>query len=241
MASSQKHKKHQDFGIILDTGTEIVEPISNEKLLGAKISNNFLWNLHIRDDEGSMFKSLTSKINALFKISTLASFKTRRMVASGLILSTLSYIIQVYGGCSGYLLAMLQVLQNKAARCVTRLPWGTPISVLLKQCGWLSMNQLVVYHSLVLLFKTKMDKKPVYLYEHIGDQPGRTTRQEADRVGVHLLRDTRNFKTETAKKTFIPRAVQGWNNLPTSLREQTSLVLFKKQLRLWTTENIQIK
>ena len=188
-----------------------------------------------------MFKSLSSTINALFKISTLASFKTRRMVASGLILSTLSYIIQIYGGCSGYLLAMLQVLQNKAARCVTRLPWGTPFCVLLKQCGWLSMNQLVVYHSRVLLFKTKMDKKTVYLYEHIGDQPGCTTRQEADRVGVHLLRDTRNFKTETAKKTFIPRAVQGWNNLPTCLREQTSLVLFKKQLRLWTTENIPIK
>ena len=156
------------------------------------------------------------------------------MVASGLIHSTLSYIIQVYGGCSGYLLAMLQVLQNEAARCVTRLPWGTPILVLLTKCCWLSINQLVVFHSLVLLFKTKMDKKTVYLYEHIGDQPGCTTRQEADRVGVHLLRDTRNFKTETAKKTFIPCAVKGWNNLPTSLREQTSLGLIGKKLRAWT-------
>ena len=172
---------------------------------------------------------------------TLASFKTRRMVASGLILSTLSYIIQVYGGCSGYLLAMLQVLQNRAARCVTRLPWDTHILVLLTKCDWLSMNQLVVYHSLVLLFKTKMDKKPAYLYEQIGDQPGRNTRQEADRVDVSILRDIRRFKTGTAKKTFIPRAIQDWNNLPTSLRTQTSLGLFKKQLRIWTTENIPIK
>ena len=130
---------------------------------------------------------------------------------------------------------------NKAARCVTRLPWGTPILVLLTQCGWLSMNQLGVYHSLVLLFKTKMDKKPVYIYEHIGDQPGRNTRQEADRVGEHHLRDIRNFKTGTAKKTFIPRAVQDWNNLPTSLREETSLVLFKNKLRAWISKNIPIK
>ena len=86
-----------------------------------------------------------------------------------------------------------------------------------------------------------MDKKPVYLYEHIGDQPGRNTRQEADRVGVHLLRDTRNFETGTAKKTFIPRTIQDWNNLPTTLRTQTSLKLFKKQLRLWTRKNIPIK
>ena len=102
------------------------------------------------------------------------------------------------------------------------------------------MNQLVLYYSLFLLFKTKMDKKPVYIYEHIGDQPGRNTQQEADRVGDHILRDIRNFETGTAKKTFIPHAVQDWNNLPTSLREQISLVLFKKKLRAWMLQNIPI-
>ena len=94
---------------------------------------------------------------------------------------------------------------------------------------------------MVLLFKTKMDKKPVYIYEHIGDQPGGNTRQEADSAGEHNLRDIRNFKTGTAKKTFIPRAVQDWNNLPTSLREETSLVLFKNKLRAWISKNIPIK
>ena len=241
MASSQKHRKHGDFGITLNTGAEIVEPISHEKLLGANISNNFLWNLHIRDDDKSMFRSLTSKINALFKISQFASFKTRKLVASGLILSTLAYIVQAYGGCSGYLLAMLQVLQNKAARCVTRLPWHTPTTLLLAQCGWLSVKQLVMYHSLVLMFKTKMDKKPEYIYEHIGDNPGRHTRQEQDRVGSNLLRDVRNLKTGTANKSFIPRTVQDWNNLPVNLREASNLVLFKKELRAWISSSIPIK
>ena len=91
MDSSQKHN---NFNIVLDTGAEIIEPISDEKLLGAKISNNFLWNKHIRDDEFSMFRSLTSKINALFKISEISSFKTRKLVATGLILSTVTYIME---------------------------------------------------------------------------------------------------------------------------------------------------
>ena len=78
MASSQKHRKFENFGIFLDTGNEEILPISSEKLLGAKISNNFLWNDHIRDDDYSMFKSLTSKINALYKISKLSSFKRGR-------------------------------------------------------------------------------------------------------------------------------------------------------------------
>ena len=241
MASSQKHRRHQDFGIVLDTGTETIEPISHEKLLGAKLSNNFLWNLHIRDDELSMFRSLTSKINALIKISKFSSFQTRKMVASGLILSTLSYIIQVYGSCSGYLLAMLQVLQNKAARCVTRLPWMTPTSVLLTQCGWLSLKQLVLYHSMVMLFKTKKDKAPVYIYDHIGDTPGRNTRQEADRIAANILKDDRDFKTGTARKTFIPRSIEDWNNLPVDMRTITNLQLFKKRLKTWVKENVPLK
>ena len=97
MASSNKHRRHQDFGITLETGTKIIEPISSEKLLGAKLSNNFTWNLHIRDDDHYMFRTLTSKINALYKVSLMTGFLNRKMVASGLILSTLTYIMQVYG------------------------------------------------------------------------------------------------------------------------------------------------
>ena len=52
---------------------------------------------------------------------------------------------------------------NKA-RTVTELGWFTPLSVLLRQCGWLSLNQLVEYHNILLLFKVKNEKKTVYLY-----------------------------------------------------------------------------
>ena len=135
MASAHKHRKHENFGIVLNTGAEIIEPISNEKLLGGQISNNFTWNNHIRDNKTSMFIILTSKINALSKISKIANFRTRKMVASGLIMSTLNYLVQLYGSCSGYLVKLLQVLQNKAAQHVSRLGWDTETSVLLNQCG----------------------------------------------------------------------------------------------------------
>ena len=241
MASLQKHRRHGNFGVLLNTGAEILEPIDDEKLLGAKISNNFLWNLHIRDDETSMFRNLTSKINALHKISEFASFKTRKMVASGLIMSTIMYIIQVYGGCSGYLTAMLQVLQNKAARCVTRLPWLTPTTILLTQCGWLSIKQMVMYYSLVLLFKTKMERKPVYIYQHIGDIKGRNTRIETERMESNKLKDKRNFQKGTPKKTFIPRAIDDWNSLPANLRQLKDIMTFKKMLRLWIMEKVPVK
>ena len=241
MASSQSHRKYGNFGVTLDTGSEMIEPIHSEKLLGAYISSDFSWNNHIRNSENSMFKSLTCKINALIKISEYASFKTTKSVATSLILSTLTYVIQVYGGCSNYLLKMLQVLQNKAARCVTRLPWLTPTSVLLKQCGWLSVRQLVCYHTLVLLFKVKIEKTPKHLYNHIGDMPLSNTRAETGRIQQHLLKDVRNFRTELARKTFIPRGISNWNSLPEKLRKMDKLDAFKKELKIWISTNVPVK
>ena len=50
-----------------------------------------------------------------------------------MVMSWLIYLIQLYSEAADYLLTLLQVLQNKAARAVTRLPWGTRTAVLLNQ------------------------------------------------------------------------------------------------------------
>ena len=115
MASVHKHKKHGNFDIILNTGSEVIEPSEYETLLGADLSNNFQWNQHIRDGDKALMNSLAKKNTALKRISGISDFKTRKMIGSSLIMSTLTYIIQVYGSCSGYLVNMLQVQQNNAA------------------------------------------------------------------------------------------------------------------------------
>ena len=88
------------------------------------------------------------------------SFKNRKLIANGIFLSKLSYLIALWGGCNLNLLSSLQTLQNKAARIVTKLDWATPTSVLLTQCGWLSVHQLVVYHSVVMVFNVLQTKQP---------------------------------------------------------------------------------
>ena len=167
MASERKHKIHGNFGIVLDTGLERIHPQDNEKLLGCQISSNFTWNEHLRDSEFSLHRQLTSRINALRKISFSASFATRKMIANGIFLSRIIYVIQLWGGTTEYLLKMLQILQNKAARFVTQLDIFTSQEKLLNQCGWLSVKQLVEYHSLMLIFKTKLEQKPVFFHKNL--------------------------------------------------------------------------
>ena len=87
-------------------------------------------------------------------ISSIASFKTRLMIANGIFCSKLIFQICLWGGSEEYLLNALQIVQNKAARFVTRRSKYTPIVELLNQCGWLSVKQLVFYHGVILIYKT---------------------------------------------------------------------------------------
>ena len=68
MASEKNHRRHGNYGITLNTGTKIIEPQENEKLLGGFISSNLQWKENIRDNNKSLFRILTSRLNALKKI-----------------------------------------------------------------------------------------------------------------------------------------------------------------------------
>ena len=222
--------------IQLDTGLEAIQPSYNERLLGAQISNNFTWNSHISEDDKSMCKALTPRINALVKISWSADFKTRKMIANAIVMSRLIYLIQLYSEAANYLLTALQVLQNKAARAVTRLPWGTRTAVLLNQVGWLSIKQLAVYHKLISIFKIKENRKPVYLSEKISTDFNYRTRQATG----SSLKINKTPKSGTAKESFVHSSTVLWNTLPMNLRNTQKLSNFKAGLRSWVKQNIPI-
>ena len=236
MATQNQHRRNENFDIALDTGNEVIEPIDDERLLGCQISNNFKFNKHVRDHEKSMTTILSRKIKALQIITGTAPFKVRKMIAEGLVVSNILYVITVYGGCSEYLLTLLQVIQNNAARCVTKLSWRTKVSELLLQCGWLSVRQLVYYHTVLQVFKIKKEKKPEYLYNKISAEFQHRTRLA---VG-NGIRETVKVKHEERRRSFIPRGIRNWNALPVAIRRIQNMKEFKKELKVFVRNNIEI-
>ena len=144
------------------------------------------------------------------------------------------YIITVYGSCSEYLKDCLQVVQNNAARCVTGLPWRTPVRVLLLQCGWLSVRQLIMQHSMLLVFKIKTEGKPIYLHEKLCKPFTVETRFAAN----NAVKNTERIESELRKESFVPRSTAQWNNLPAKLRKMTDMREFKKELKTWIKQNV---
>ena len=151
----------------IHTPSSSITPSTTERLLGAEIHHNMGWREHILDSENSMVKSLNKRLGALRKIQKTASFETRKMIATGIFMSKLIYLMPLWSGCDEYLVRALQVIQNKAARSVSKLSIFTPTKTLLKTCQWMSVRQLMAYHSLVLLHKTLTNKATQYMYDKV--------------------------------------------------------------------------
>ena len=142
------------------------------------------------------------------------------------------------GGTEYFLLSSLQIVQNKAARVVAKRGIYTPVVDLLRQCGWLSVRQLVFYHSVILVHKTLQTKTPRYIYSKLATEFPYNTRlasSESVRMGPEF-----QAKLSLTEKSFMNRATVSYNQLPASLRKVQNEQTFKKQLKHWVLKNVQL-
>ena len=82
------------------------------------MGQNLKFTDHIQNDKEALIKVLNKRLFALRKLAFLTSFKSRKMIANGLIMSKMVYLIPLWAGTEKYLLNSLQMIQNKAARVV---------------------------------------------------------------------------------------------------------------------------
>jgi hypothetical protein len=218
----------------LRTATESIKPSIHEKLLGCWVQDDFKWSDHLRDNEESLIRSLTTRLSALKKVGRLCSFKNRKMLANGIFISKLSYLIALWGGCGTGLVRSLQIIQNKVARVVTRLDWSTPARDMHHQCGWLSVHQLAYYHSVMIIYKVKVNHSPRYLDNMFSWSYEANTRQATS----GQIRQLGRPRLELTRDSFRWRAADQFNNLPTDVRNSENIRIFKLKAKAWILENI---
>ena len=166
--------------VSIRSGQYNIKPSVTEKLLGGHIHQSLLWNHHISDHRNSLISQLSSRINGLKKIASTATFNTKLMVANGVIMSKLVYLITVWGGAQKYLVNRLQVQQLTAARVVCGYQshyWSR--RQLLDRVKWLSVRQLIFFHTALQAYKTTKSGLPLPLRESISTDHPLNTRNAA--------------------------------------------------------------
>ena len=193
-----------------------------EILLGCQVQANLKWQSHIQ----FLLKRLRTRLTGLIHLKNIASFEVRKMAAQGIFNSVLVYCLPVYGGCDVGQVKDIQVLQNKAAQLVCHAPPRANRDLMYTKLGWLIVNQLISYHTLLTLFKIRLSGEPEYLASAVKN----------DNIYGRII--VPNSNLSLAKKSFTFRGSMLWNQLPQSLRSTENITIFKKNLRIWILERI---
>ena len=156
------------------------------------------------------------------------------MIANGVVMSKMVYLINLWGGAQQYLLKKLQVQQLTAARTVCGfVSFGWSKKKLLSRVGWLSVRQLVQFHTILQAHKTISTGQPRPLFNSISTVHPRNTRNAAN----GQIRYGENF---TTKSTFKYRAMQWYNRVPGSVKTGSKETVKKKKIKAWVRENVPL-
>jgi hypothetical protein len=232
IASSKGHSMNGDYGIKLNTGNEVIDATSTEKLLGGHIKDDLSWTFHISE----LIKTLAKKITALQLVAKWGDFRTRKIIGAGIIQSYLGYLAPVWGGCPVEQLNLLQRTQNRALRIITGRSIYTPISELLKETGWMSVRQLVSYHSILVLRSSQALGKPKFLLRKIQTVGPRNTRL---RTSANIYPPPKP-KKDVRRRGLLCRTIPVWNQLPKEMVAIEKHTHFKSLLKEWVRKNVGI-
>ena len=99
MTTEQKRHNHPTTAKIT-TPTEVIKPTEVERLLGAFIHQDMKWTEYLRTNDNSLLHCLNQRVGAMKKVAHAVFFRARLMVANGIFMSKLIFMISLWSGLS---------------------------------------------------------------------------------------------------------------------------------------------
>ena len=142
-------------------GLDLIESETKaEVLLGCSVQSNLKWNSQVE----AVQQKLKTRIGALEHLRYVLPYTFRKSIVDAIFNSALSYCLPVYGGCDQADLNMLQIMQNKAARIATDSPMMASRVEMFERLQWMTVRQLVFYHTILTTYRIRQNKQPEYLH-----------------------------------------------------------------------------
>ena len=188
------------------------------KLLGANLNRDATWSHHLHTGEKPLLAACRSTLGAITHISHSLPTASRLLLANGLLISRILYLLPMWGGLNRREAKRIQVLLNKCARMVLGKSRRTRTRTLMVACKWLYFLELVKYHSLLIMWKLVHLNVPSHLRSKIV-------------VTQDNLIESTEGRIQTSRMSFRWRTIEDWNDLNTDLRLEDSLRLFKLNLK----------
>ena len=165
--ASMGRRRQEDLSSQIMICGEVVENVKVGKSLGLLISDDLTWQHQIE----KVVKSCREKLSGLWKCTDVLKKHQRKIKAEAIIMSRLSYCLEVVSTGRKKDMEKLQGVQSAAARWVAQTrsrDWHLKTG--LKKLEWLSMCQQAAYASLKIAMKVLAEKKPERLYQTLTEE-----------------------------------------------------------------------
>ncbi len=138
-----------------------VDSSSSVRNLGVLFDSNLSFDSHV----SSIFKIEFFNLKNISKLRPMLSMLNAEMLIYVFMTSRLDYCKALLGGFSARLINNLQMVQNAAARVVTRTRNYDHISPVLSTLHWLPIKHCIDFKILLITYKTLNGLAPQYLSE----------------------------------------------------------------------------
>ena len=200
-----------------------ITPNPKVKNLGVTFDSTLSFDGHIKEVTKTAFFHLRN----ISKIRPLLSAADAEILIHAFVSSRLDYCNVLFSGLPLCSTKRLQLVQNAAARILTRTKKYDHITPVLISLHWLPIQARSDFKVLLLTYKCLHGLAPLYLSEII--IPYIPTRALRSQDGNFLT--VPKIKKKAGSRAFSYRAPHLWNQLPLLVRQAGSIDIFKSRLK----------
>lgn len=209
----------------LKIGDTVIELSDSIKLLGVTFDREMSMKAHVNN----VCRAANFHLYRLGKIRPLLSQSAATSAVRTLVVSRLDYANSLLYNISEANVRKLQLVQNSAARLVTRVSRREHITPVLRSLHWLPLRARLEYKIVLMVFKCLHEYAPQYLADCLKVyQPTRSLRSSA----MGLCKEVRTRRV-IGSSAFSVAGPKLWNQLPNSIRDKATLTHFKTALKTY--------